>query len=191
MPRGPLVAESRLTRQQMRHCVALRRMLTAQRVSRLLVRWRCAALDMAHVAALGSVAAGRAAAEAAIRAESERVAHSMAWADRHRKLAAVATRGAGRVVARALARWREGAAAAAEAEAAALREQETAALVRQAATLRAELGAARLAIQKPTQLERALAEATRAKEALQACTASLPRPPPHAPSHLRPQPALR
>ena len=32
--------EHRLEMQRLRHCVALRRMLSAQRVSRLLVRWR-------------------------------------------------------------------------------------------------------------------------------------------------------
>ena len=44
--------EHRLEMQRLRHCVALRRMLTAQRVSRLLVRWRCAALDLSFRPAL-------------------------------------------------------------------------------------------------------------------------------------------
>ena len=33
--------ELRLTRQQLRHCIALRRMLVAQRMARLLATWRC------------------------------------------------------------------------------------------------------------------------------------------------------
>ena len=59
--------ELRLTRQQMRYCLTLRRMLVAQRMARLLATWRRTALAIGHEATLAGAAAAGAAAESAVR----------------------------------------------------------------------------------------------------------------------------
>ena len=100
--------EHRLEMQRLRHCVALRRMLTAQRVSRLLVRWRCAALDLSFRETLADSGNARHVVEAEVRAEHARVQQSMAWAERNRRLASVLSHAAMSKMSAALGRWREG-----------------------------------------------------------------------------------
>ena len=98
--------ELRLTRQQMRYCLTLRRMLVAQRMARLLATWRRTALAIGHEATLAGAAAAGAAAESAVRGAQARHAHAAAYAERDRRLAGALRSASGGALGQALARWR-------------------------------------------------------------------------------------